>query len=356
MQSTLYFREGSSDKIYRAAIEDRDGQYVVNFAYGRRGSTLATGTKTTSPVSLDDAQRIYDKLVREKMAKGYVLGADSLPYTGGTRRVTDIRPQLLNAVDDPESLLEDNAYYLQPKLDGKRLLIDKQGFEIIGINRRGIECGIPESIRQAALAIPGNFLIDGEAVGETLHVFDLLEIGISLAGSDIREIPYRVRLVKLLNLLASAQQKGIQWVPTLSGETAKRQAFEELREDRAEGVVFKRIDAPYAAGRPNSGGDHLKFKFVETASVIITAINAKRSVAIGVWDAGKMVPAGNVTIPADHRIPEVNEIAEVRYLYAMPGSGSLFQPIYLGVRDDIASGECSRAQLKFRREPEEVAA
>jgi len=41
---TLYFRQGSSDKIYQAAIEPKDGGYTVNFAYGRRGSTLSTGT------------------------------------------------------------------------------------------------------------------------------------------------------------------------------------------------------------------------------------------------------------------------------------------------------------------------
>jgi bifunctional non-homologous end joining protein LigD len=70
-QITLYYREGASDKVYQAAIEAADGGYVVNFAYGRRGTTLATGTKTTSPVSFDDARKIYDKLVREKAAKGY---------------------------------------------------------------------------------------------------------------------------------------------------------------------------------------------------------------------------------------------------------------------------------------------
>jgi len=351
MHTTLYYRDGRSDKVYRAAIEPRDGRYVVNFAYGRRGSTLNTGTKTSSPVYFDAARMIYDKLVKEKMAKGYTLGADSQAYTEGSRKVTDIRPQLLNAVDDPESLLADKAYYLQPKLDGKRLLLHKQGFEITGINRRGIECGFPEPIREAAAALPHNFLLDGEAVGDTFHVFDLLEVEFS----DLRAIPYRVRLVKLLNLLAWVQQKtAIQWVATHSGKVDKRSVFNQLREENAEGVLFKRIDAPYSPGRPNSGGDQLKYKFVETASVIVTAINAKRSVAIGVWDAGKLVPAGNVTIPADHRIPEVNEIAEVRYLYAMPGSGSLFQPVYLGVRDDIAAAECTCDQLKFRRE--EVAA
>jgi bifunctional non-homologous end joining protein LigD len=350
MHTTLYYRDERSDKVYRAAIEPRDGGYVVNFAYGRRGSTLNTGTKTSSPVYFDAARLIYDKLVKEKMAKGYTLGADSQTYVTGSRKVTDIRPQLLNAVEDPEPLLADQAFYLQPKHDGKRLLLRKQGFELTGINRRGIECGFPESIRAAAAALPHNFLLDGEAVGDTFHVFDLLEVEFS----DLRAIPYRDRLVKLLNLLASVQQSAIQWVCTISGQAAKRRVYDQLREDNAEGVVFKRIGAPYSPGRPNSGGDQFKYKFVETASVIVSAINAKRSVAIAVWDNGRLVSAGNVTVPADQLIPQVGDVVEVRYLYAMPGSGALYQPVYLGTRDDITSAECTRDQLKFRRE--EVAA
>jgi bifunctional non-homologous end joining protein LigD len=350
MQTTLYYRDGRSDKVYRAAIEARDGGYVVNFAYGRRGSTLATGTKTSSPVYFAAARMIYDKLVKEKMAKGYTSGEDSMAYSDGSRKVTGIRPQLLNAVDDPEALLADNTFYLQPKHDGRRLLVRKQGQDVAGINRRGIECGIPASIRAAALALPGDFLVDGEAVGDMLHVFDILEAD----GGDLRAIPYRDRLVKLLNLLASGQQTGIQWVATITGQSAKRRVFDQLRADQAEGVVFKRIGAGYSPGRPNSGGDQFKFKFVETASVIVSAINAKRSVAIAVWDSGKLVPAGNVTIPADRPVPQVGDISDVRYLYAHLGSGSLYQPVYLGVRDDIVAAECTRDQLKFRRE--EVAA
>ena len=35
----LYYREGSSDKVYQAAIEAAGSQFVVSFAYGRRGAT-----------------------------------------------------------------------------------------------------------------------------------------------------------------------------------------------------------------------------------------------------------------------------------------------------------------------------
>jgi bifunctional non-homologous end joining protein LigD len=46
----------------------------------------------------------------------------------------------------------------------------------------------------------------------------------------------------------------------------------------------------------------------------------------------------------------------VRYLYAMPQSLALYQPVYLGERDDIEPSECLSGQLKFRRSPEEAAA
>jgi predicted DNA-binding WGR domain protein len=77
---TLYYREGSSDKVYQASIEPAGDLFVVNFAFGRRGSTLNTGTKNTSPVDYDTAKRIYDKLIQEKLVKGYTVGADRTPY------------------------------------------------------------------------------------------------------------------------------------------------------------------------------------------------------------------------------------------------------------------------------------
>ncbi len=346
MSTTLYFREGPSDKVYRVEIERRGEGYVVTLAYGRRGSTLNTGTKTAHPVPLQDARRIYDKLVKEKMAKGYVLGPEGSAYQSGSNRKTSIRPQLLNPTDNPGALLADNAFYLQPKHDGKRLLVLKQGDQVTGINRRSLECGIPESIRSSALSLRGDFLIDGEAIGDRLHAFDLLEV----EGDDIRDVPYRDRLLKLLHLLATKEQPSIQWVETVCGLEAKTNSFERLRSENAEGVVFKRIGAPYCPGRPNSGGDQLKFKFVETASVVVHALNSKRSVAMAVWHNDELQSCGNVTIPADQAVPKVGDVAEVRYLYAMPGSGSLFQPVFLGVRDDIASAECTRDQIKFRGE------
>ena len=77
MHTTLHYQDQRSDKVYRIAIEPRDGGYVVNFAYGRSGSTLTTGTKTACPLYFDAARTIYDRVVKEKMAKGYILPADT---------------------------------------------------------------------------------------------------------------------------------------------------------------------------------------------------------------------------------------------------------------------------------------
>jgi len=170
---TLYYREGSSDKVYQAAIEPAAGGYHVHFAYGRRGSTLNTGTKSPVPVDLNTAQQTYEKLVREKRAKGYTDGPELSPYANSAQTATGIYPQLLNPTDAPEPLLNDNRFYLQPKHDGKRLLVQKRGTAVLGINRRGLTCGVPAPVVQSALAMPGDCLLDGEAVGETLHgLFD----------------------------------------------------------------------------------------------------------------------------------------------------------------------------------------
>ena len=74
--TSLYYREGSSDKEYHVRLEPKHDGFVVNIAYGRRGSTLSTGTKTSAPVDYDAALITFDKLVKEKKAKGYTEGAE----------------------------------------------------------------------------------------------------------------------------------------------------------------------------------------------------------------------------------------------------------------------------------------
>jgi bifunctional non-homologous end joining protein LigD len=80
-------------------------------------------------------------------------------------------------------------------------------------------------------------------------------------------------------------------------------------------MIFKDIHASYGKGRPNSGGSQLKLKIHATASFIVGATHpTKRSIGLGLIDgSGSVVPAGNVTIPPNHDIPQTRAIVEIRY-------------------------------------------
>lgn len=121
-----------------------------------------------------------------------------------------------------------------------------------------------------------------------------------------------------------------------------------MRQDSKEGVVFKKLTGAYTQGRPPTGGDALKLKFIETASFIVSGINDQRSVSLSLWRGDTLVSAGNVTIPPNEAVPREGTVVEVRYLYAFPESGAVYQPVYLGPRDDIAPAECVVEQLKYK--------
>ena len=198
---------------------------------------------------------------------------------------------------------------------------------------------------------PEDCILDGEAIGDMLCVFDALLFG----DEEIGGLRYGERYLRLMNLLGSFQHPHLHLVETAFLPKQKREMFDRLKADNREGV-FKHTDAPYIAGRRASGGPNLKHKFVETASFIVGKSNAQRSVGLLLFDADKIKSAGNVTVPPNHEIPTTGQVVECRYLYAFRESGSIFQPVYLDTRTDVPSEECTTAQLKYKAESEEKAA
>ena len=376
---SLGYCEGSSDKVYHASIVESDtgSGYVVNFCYGRRGGTLNAGTKTAEPVGGAEADKIYNKLVNDKKAKGYTEISGSAPRiilgSGAPTRSAHVKPaatsptatptptapatpsprvlpQLLNPVEEKQlyKLFANPEFVMQPKLDGKRILLHRDYRRVYATNRKGLECGIPENLADQVSKFRSAFILDGELVGDQYHVFDIL-----MRDADIRDKPYDDRLNELTNLIAGTPSRPdncIHLVKTWSSTLEKSTKFIRCRAANEEGVVFKRLSKPYSAGRPASGGDNLKFKFVETASVRVLGHNPdKRSVRMGVTDGIGWEEVGNVTIGGAIPIPPVGSVIEVRYLYAFKG-GSLFQPIYLGERDDLDTDDCKISQLKYKQE------
>jgi bifunctional non-homologous end joining protein LigD len=340
----LEFREGSSDKIYNAELTEHGGGYVVNFAYGRRGTALTTGTKTYTPVSYDEGKRLYDALVRSKTSKGYrAAGGIISPINTTVRKTTSLRPQLLNELseDDAQQYIEDDSYCMQEKHDGERRMIQYTTAKLTGSNKLGFETALTTETEDDCKQLSEPCILDGEDLGSKIVLFD------EVLYPGVR---YKERLAKLATLIPLTSKTLVVCKTAFTTEE-KTTMWKELKETKAEGVVFKKIDAPYTPGRPASGGTQLKCKFYESASCIVTEHNQnKRSIGVSVLDAN-MNPlfVGNVTVYPNQDIPPRGSIVEIKYLYYFK-EGSLYQPVLLGVRNDVTLHECLLSKLKIRRE------
>jgi bifunctional non-homologous end joining protein LigD len=355
---SLYYQAEGSDKEYHVQLAAAEGGFLVNLQYGRRGGTLAVGTKTKAPVPYQSAKKIYDKLVQEKTSKGYTTGESGVAFEGteNAGRKTGFVPQLLNPITEAEALrlIRDDGWVAQEKKDGEHRAVKlDSGGVMSGINRKGLSVPLPEPVAKELLghcAWLGAAIVDGEIIGDKLHVFDLycFDSRVFEDNSLMNGDPYETRMSYAQTLFSS----GVNVVPIKMARTTeeKKALWDRVRAEKGEGVVFKRRDSLFTPGRPNSGGDWVKFKFTESASCQVIGTNeGKRSVKIGLLDSGKVVPVGNVTIPANHVVPDVGDVVEVEYLYAYPG-GSLFQPVYRGRRTDIDLKDCTLAQLKYKPE------
>ena len=359
-KTSLYYSEGSSDKEYHAEIVEAAGGNVVNFRYGRRGASLTSGTKTAAPVDFAHAKMIYDKLVKEKTAKGYTPDVSGAAYQGTERAglKSDFSPQLLNPITEEEAmrLIKDDRWAAQEKMDGERRAAHADGGGVFGINRKGLVVPLPQAIADELQSIADNkgaIRVDGEIIGDILYVFDL-HIN---QGVRMHPEPWSKRMHLASDALSECQH--IKTLPASLTQRGKLSLWHKVKTAQGEGVVFKRLDSPVTAGRPNSGGDWLKYKFTESASCCVMEVNSgKRSVRIGLLDTSKrtdvikgqpMIPVGNVTIPQNHDIPAAGEIVEVEYLYAYKG-GSIYQPVYRGKRTDLDISSCTTGQLKYKPE------
>lgn len=345
-------KEGSSNKEYHfQLVEVGPDQYVVNFQFGGIGTTLKPGTKTKDPVDLKEANKTFEKMKAERLAKRYEggeEGATDSAYEPGEKvekKRAKVSPQLLNEVEDIQKYINDPQYCLEEKYDGeRRMAIVKSGIGV-GVNKKGEEVPLQMEIVNS-LSKFDEIIIDGEIIGNRLYAFDLL----SLNGKDVAQRPQKERR-SLLGAIDLGDD--VRVVRTAYTTEEKQKLYDEVRGRDGEGVVVKKISSTYKPGRPATGGDFLKFKFVTTASFIVSGITkGKRSVSLDMIDEnGQRVDVGKVTIPPNKLVPEIGDVVEVRYLYAHRG-GAIFQSVFLGKRTDVDQGECLTKQLKYKAEVE----
>lgn len=367
------------DKTYHVAIiETASGKFDVRTAWGARGSNLSRGDVGMG-LSLATAEKAFEKQVKAKQSKsGYdshptIHGMDcntvfaafasasgesftppALARTADPVRFDGICPMLLNEIGESEveKYINDPAWGMQQKFDGHRrmaLVRNEDGARAFyGINKKGGFTLLAMETKEALESLGITLHVDGEAMGSVLQCFNLLEKD----GLDLASGEFQTAYEHLEQLLEGKTGNGLELVQLARTADEKRKMFNQVKAKGGEGVVFIRLASSYCEGRPNSGGDILKFRFKGSASCIVTGSRpGKRSVQISLLDNDSLVCVGNVTIPSNYEVPAQNTLVEVEYLYVKEKGGNLYQPVYKGPRDDIDREECVVQQLKYKDEP-----
>jgi predicted DNA-binding WGR domain protein len=81
-RTTLLYQAGSSAKVYEIDLcQVGDNRYVVNSRYGKQGAILKEKSETVTAVSLEQAQKLCDRLINAKVSKGYRDATDETEVT-----------------------------------------------------------------------------------------------------------------------------------------------------------------------------------------------------------------------------------------------------------------------------------
>jgi len=358
-QTLMFCPTNAGGKEYLAQLVDNcDGTYTAQASFGPKGNLRSVAIQARS-VSFEVAEIAYKKVIKSKQngSSIYTIMSQTTPteslIASPVKEVTArYAAQLLNSIDGEDealSLYATGRFVMQQKMDGDRMSILLKNKQITTYNRKGQERGCPEVLKQAltSIELDGELFIDGEIVGDVFYAFDLLYCG----NASCASLGYKKRfdLLKDMAFAYGLCSKNFKIVlSTFPSQLFLGKAFlTNIKNFNGEGIVLKELDAPYMSGRPNSGGSQLKYKFMESSTCIVTQVNNQRSVGLALLgQLGVELSVGNVSVPANQQIPKVGDLVEVRYLYKFEGNGSLFQPVLLGIREDLDRSDCTLVQVR----------
>lgn len=274
-------------------------------------------------------------------------------------------------------LADRDGWVHELKADGIRALITVDGNHVDIINRRGADItfrypDVVSAIRPLNLRgtfdgeivvmvdgridFPGAHKRDGQgsargaarAARDLPAVFLAFDV-LTLAGQDLRSADLPTRREHLsgtgLALLPQTDDLRALWAFVVDNDM--------------EGVVSKRTRAPYVAKRSR---DWIKLKRTKTLSAIVVGVQPGRgqrretfgALELGLIDENKTLRrigavGSGFTRHALELIADnpAGFVVEVAYLDVSP-TGSLRQPVFVGLRDDITILDCTTRQIEDR--------
>jgi bifunctional non-homologous end joining protein LigD len=315
--------EGDLDFLEDTSFSIASGRTMEQIAAGRgKPPTPFMTKKTTASDAVWNSNRSPEASA-EKAAeatgapKGREAKSRAAPKAKATNKTTMpdfVPPQLCKLVDRPPG---GGDWVHEIKFDGYRMQLRVEAGKAALRTRAGLDWSkrFPELIEEAE-SFP-DVLIDGEVVALDEHgsptfsglqaalseektqdliffVFDLLHEG----GEDLTDRPLSERKERLKALLPASKQKAGERIRYVEHFTSGGDAvLQSACRMSLEGVVSKKLDAPYRSGKP---GTWTKAKCRAGHEVVIggwtTTGDAFRSLIVGVNDkeTGHLVHVGRV--------------------------------------------------------------
>jgi bifunctional non-homologous end joining protein LigD len=313
------------------------------------------------------------------------LGADERALLRESARPDNVTPMKAVLTDERFS---DPDWIYERKLDGIRCVAIKaeQRVRLLSRNDLSLNARFPEVVEALEADPATDFVLDGEVVafagaqtsferlqqrGERptrvfYYVFDLMH----LAGHDTTALPLRARKSLLRKALAFHGPVRLTPHRNRDGEALFREACRK----GWEGLIAKRVEAPYVHGRSR---DWLKFKCSAEQELVIGGYTAPRgsrtdlgALLLGYYEGDKLRYAGKVgtgfgraelarlagllaPLRRDDS-PFADEVRERHTTWVEPSlvaqvgfsewtrDGRLRHPRYLGLREDKAAREVVR--------------
>ena len=245
--------------------------------------------------------------------------------------------------------------------DGEIAALDERGVSRFQLLQQRLNLTDEAAARQAAARAPAYYF-----------VFDLLFVD----GRDLRQLAFSERRAILEQVMLPHKHVRLSELFQVSGTTF----FAAARENGLEGIIAKRRDSPYRGKRSR---DWLKIKVTREQEFVIggyTAPSGSRphfgALLLGVYDGDDLVYAGGVgtgftvaelkrlkglMVPLTERESPFTEppavdgaiwvrpvlVARVKFA-EWTREGNLRQPVYLGLREDIAPRDCVRENEQRR--------
>lgn len=259
-------------------------------------------------------------------------------------------PQLASPTTDNAAIrmCGNDDWRAEQKLDGRRLIVEIDGDDLMGVNREGKIIRLDATIANSFEPFSGLWTFDGEIMADGVYwLFDLPRASDKIKFST----PYEERRSTLDAFYHSVFEGSpyIKLLPSYSSSQDKITLARDVLKNNGEGVMLKKKNAPYSPGKRTK--TNLKWKFVKTVDCIVgeISIDGKQNIGLRLLntETSEMVDIGTVGMtPGNLAKVKSGDVVEVKYLYVEnQEKPRLYQASFVKFRDDKSPQTCWMDQI-----------